>query len=152
MKKILPVVLTILCMLSLVACGGTEETKNSLVLTYDEADIIHVEMAFDAKEDVVTRITQNTTVDLSKFTEDQIAQLEQAADTSKVQFDKIKGVEYSRERKDNKLLEKIVIPTDKETLKAVIDAGLLPVEGNAGQLSVSKSKETMTKSGWKVKE
>ncbi len=152
MKKILPVVLTILCMLSLVACGGTEETKNALVLTYDEADIIHVEMAFDAKEDVVTRITQNTTVDLSKFTEDQIAQLEQAADTSKVQFDKIKGVEYSRERKDNKLLEKIVIPTDKETLKAVIDAGLLPVEGNAGQLSVSKSKETMTKSGWKVKE
>lgn len=152
MKKILPVLLTFLCMFTLVACGNGEETKNALVLTYDEADIIHIEMAFDAKDDVVTKITQNSVVNVSKFSEDQIAQLEALGDTSKEQFEKIKGTEYSRERKGDDLIETITIPADKETLNAVVDAGLLPVEGSADQLSISKTKETMVNNGWKVKE
>lgn len=61
------------------------------------------------------------------------------------------GIEYSTEQKDGKIIEKIVMPTDEETLEMMIDQGLLPVsDENITQLSLDATLENLENSGWTI--
>ncbi len=149
-RNLIAAVMAFILMLALTACGG-KEVQNALTMVQDQ-DIAHIEMSFDAKGDIITKITQTGTLDLSKLPEENIKQLEDTVAKASEQYAAIKGVEYSSEITDDKLVEVIVIPADKDTLKAVSDAGMLPIQGNASRLSLSKTKESLEKSGWTVKE
>lgn len=108
-------------------------------------------MSFDAKGDVVTKITQESVIDLSGYTDEMIDEINATVETAKETYAALDGVEYSCEEEDGKLVETIVIPTDKETLQNVVDQGLLPVDDeNVTQLSLKATTENLEDSGWTV--
>ena len=68
-------------MCGLTACSE-EEVQNAATATLAQ-DGMTMKMVFDAKGDVVTKITQDTTMDLTGFTEDQIAEVNSAVEAAK---------------------------------------------------------------------
>ena len=54
-------------------------------------------------------------------------------------------------REDGKLVERIVIPTDKDTLQTVVEQGLLPVDDeDVTQLSLKATTDNLEESGWTI--
>lgn len=153
MKKIRRYVLAwtllVLSIFSLTSCKRNKENVLTMEL---EQGAAHIELSFDAKGDYITKMTQTGKVDISSLSELQIKVMEDAAKKAEDQLSKIQGVEYSKEVKDGKLTEKIVVNTDKDTLEKVKEAGVLPIQGNSSKLSLKKTKEALGKNGWAVKE
>nr|WP_308000280.1 DUF1307 domain-containing protein [uncultured Merdimonas sp.] len=148
MKKLLCVLLSCLMISALTACGGEEEVKDAAVGTIEQNGVT-VTMRFDAAGDKITKITQESVVPIDGYTEEQIQAFRDAIEDATAAYEDIENVDYSWEETDTELTETIVIPTDKETLKAVIDAGLLPVSGdNVTELSLEQTKEGLENSGW----
>ena len=70
-KKVTATALAATMVLGMTACGGEKEVQGAAVATMEQ-DGVTVTMTFDAKGDTVTRITQESTIDLEGFTEEQI--------------------------------------------------------------------------------
>ena len=118
MKKQLCALMAGAVMLGLAACGGEEEVQNAATATLEQNGVT-MTMSFDAKGDVVTKITQESVIDLSGYTEEQIETLNATVDTAEETYAALENVEYSCEEEDGKLVERIVIPTDEDTLQEV---------------------------------
>lgn len=150
MKKQLCAIMVGAAMLGLTACGGTEEVKNAATATIEQNGVT-MTMSFDAKGDTVTRITQESVIDLSGYTDDQIDMLNSTVEAAEETYADIENVEYSCEEEDGKLVERIVIPTDEETLKVVVEQGLLPIDDeDATRLSLKATVDNLESSGWTV--
>ena len=149
MKKLVCILAMCIFMCGLTACSE-EEVQNAATATIEQ-DGMTMKMVFDAKGDVVTKITQETTMDLTGFTEDQIAEVNSAVEAAKENFGGIDGGEYTAEEKDGQLIETIVMPTDEDTLRVMIDQGILPVDNEElTQLSLDATVENLESSGWTV--
>lgn len=150
MKKLLCALLTGVVVLGLTACGGEEEVQGAAVATLEQNGVT-MTMTFDAKGDTVTRITQESTIDLSNFTEEQIEAVRTTVESAEDIYNELDGVEYSCEEQDGQLVEVIVIPTEGDTLQAVVEQGLLPVDNeNLTQLSLEATIENLESSGWTI--
>lgn len=150
MKKKLCAFMAGAAMLGLTACGGAEEVQNAATATMEQNGVT-MTMTFDAKGDMVTRITQESVIDLSGYTDDQIDMLDSTVEAAEETYADIENIEYSCEEEDGKLVERIVIPTDEETLKAVIEQGLLPIDDeDATRLSLKATVDNLESSGWTV--
>ena len=150
MKKQLCALMAGAVMLGLAACGGEEEVQNAATATLEQNGVT-MTMSFDAKGDVVTKITQESVIDLSGYTEEQIETLNATVDTAEETYAALENVEYSCEEEDGKLVERIVIPTDEDTLKEVVEQGLLPVDDeNVTQLSLEATGDNLERAGWTI--
>ena len=150
MKKKLCALLACTVMLGLSACGGEEEVKNAAVAKIEQ-DGVSMSMSFDAKGDTVTRITQESVIDISGFTEDQIAALDAAVASAEEIYAELDGVEYSTEQSDGQFVETIVIPTEGDILKAVVEQGILPVDNEElTELSLESTVDNLESSGWTI--
>ena len=150
MKKQLCALMAGAVMLGLPACGGEEEVQNAATATLEQNGVT-MTMSFDAKGDVVTKITQESVIDLSGYTEEQIETLNATVDTAEETYAALENVEYSCEEEDGKLVERIVIPTDEDTLKEVVEQGLLPVDDeNVTQLSLEATVDNLESAGWTI--
>lgn len=150
MKKQLCALMADAVMLGLAACGGEEEVQNAATATLEQNGVT-MTMSFDAKGDVVTKITQESMIDLSGYTEEQIETLNATVDTAEETYAALENVEYSCEEEDGKLVERIVIPTDEDTLKEVVEQGLLPVDDeNVTQLSLEATVDNLESAGWTI--
>lgn len=150
MKKKLCALLACTVMLGLSACGGEEEVKNAAVAKIEQ-DGVSMSMSFDAKGDTVTRITQESVIDISGFTEDQIAALDAAVASAEEIYAELDGVEYSSEQSDGQFVETIVIPTEGDILKAVVEQGILPVDNEElTELSLESTIDNLESSGWTI--
>lgn len=150
MKKKLCALLACTVMLGLSACGGEEEVKNAAVAKIEQ-DGVSMSMSFDAKGDTVTRITQESVIDISRFTEDQIAALDAAVASAEEIYAELDGVEYSSEQSDGQFVETIVIPTEGDILKAVVEQGILPVDNEElTELSLESTVDNLESSGWTI--
>ncbi|HIZ12517.1 MAG TPA: YehR family protein [Candidatus Mediterraneibacter stercorigallinarum] len=150
MKKQLCALMAGAVMLGLAACGGEEEVQNAATATLEQNGVT-MTMSFDAKGDVVTKITQESMIDLSGYTEEQIETLNATVDTAEETYAALENVEYSCEEEDGKLVERIVIPTDEDTLKEVVEQGLLPVDDeNVTQLSLEATVDNLESAGWTI--
>ena len=59
--------------------------------------------------------------------------------------------DFTAEEKDGQLIETIVMPTDEDTLRVMIDQGILPVDNEElTQLSLDATVENLESSGWTV--
>lgn len=106
-------------------------------------------MRFDAAGDEITKITQESSIPIEGYSQEQIQVFRDAIEDATAAYENIENVDYSWDETDSELKETIVIPTDEETLKAVIDAGLLPVSGdNVTKLSLEQTKEGLQDAGW----
>ncbi|HJA81855.1 MAG TPA: YehR family protein [Candidatus Mediterraneibacter intestinipullorum] len=150
MKKQLCALMVGAAMLGLTACGGGKEVQNAATATLDQNGVT-MTMSFDAKGDTVTKITQESVIDLSGYTEEQIDMLNSTVEAAEETYADLENVEYSCAEEDGKLVERIVIPTDEETLKAVIGQGLLPIDDeDATRLSLKATVDNLESSGWTV--
>lgn len=150
MKKKLCALLACTVMLGLSACGGEEEVKNAAVAKIEQ-DGVSMSMSFDAKGDTVTRITQESVIDISGFTEEQIAALDAAVASAEEIYAELDGVEYSSEQSDGQFVETIVIPTEGDILKAVVEQGILPVDNEElTELSLESTVDNLESSGWTI--
>ena len=99
----------------------------------------------------VTKITQESVIDLTGYTEEEIDAVNSTVEAAKEVYADLDGIEYSTEQKDGKIIEKIVMPTDEETLEMMSDQGLLPVsDENITQLSLDATLENLENSGWTI--
>lgn len=151
MKKSIKRVVSVLVMCALVAmlsaCGGKEESK-TCTLTQDGST---VEIKIDAKGDIITKWTQTSTLSTEGLGEEVVATLEAAIDQMKTTYGEYSNVEYSGSLSGNSFVEVIAIDmTDKDGVQKLVDAGLLPVEGNASKLSMKQTVENLEKSGYVV--
>ncbi len=150
MKKQLCALMVGAAMLGLTACGGGKEVQNAATATLEQNGVT-MTMSFDAKGDVVTKITQESVIDLSGYTEEQIDMLNSTVEAAEETYADLENVEYSCEEEEGKLVERIVIPTDEDTLQAVIEQGLLPIDNaDAKLLSLKATVDNLESSGWTV--
>ena len=132
---------------------GEEEVEDALVCTMEQSGMTFT-MRMDAKGDTVTNVEQETVVSTEGFTEDQIQQLRAAIEEAAAAYEAIEGTEYTTEEGDGEIREVITIPVaDEEVLKAVIEQGLLPVDGDdVSEISLEQTRESLEASGWTVEE
>ena len=150
MKKQLCALMVGAAMLGLTACGGGKEVQNAATATLEQNGVT-MTMSFDAKGDVVTKITQESVIELSGYTEEQIDMLNSTVEAAEETYADLENVEYSCEEEEGKLVERIVIPTDEDTLQAVIEQGLLPIDNaDAKLLSLKATVDNLESSGWTV--
>ena len=147
MKKIVCVLLSSLMLFTMTACGE-KEVKDAAVGTVEQ-DGVSITMRFDAAGDTITKSTQESVMPIEGYTEEQIQTIRDSIADAAATYEAIENVEYSSEETDTELREVIVIPTDEETLKTVVDAGLLPVsDENVTELSLEQTVEGLKEAGW----
>ena len=149
MKKLVCILAMCIFMCGLTACSE-EEVQNAATATIEQNGVT-MSMVFDAKGDTVTKITQESVIDLTGYTEEEIDAVNSTVEAAKEVYADLDGIEYSTEQKDGKIIEKIVMPTDEETLEMMSDQGLLPVsDENITQLSLDATLENLENSGWTI--
>lgn len=150
MKRHMCAVVAGAAVLCLTACGGEDEVRNAATATIEQNGVT-MTMSFDAKGDEVTRITQESVIDLSGYSEEMIDALNSTVESAEETYAEVEGVEYSCGQEDGKMVERIVIPTDKDTLRAAVEQGLLPVDDeDVTQLSLKATTDNLEAAGWTV--
>ena len=150
MKKQMCAIMAGAAVLCLTACGGGKEVQNAATATLEQNGVT-MTMSFDAKGDEVTRITQESVIDLSGYSEEMIDALNSTVESAEETYAEVEGVEYSCGQEDGKMVERIVIPTDKDTLRAAVEQGLLPVDDeDVTQLSLKATTDNLEAAGWTV--
>lgn len=150
MKKAAGILLAGCMVVGLAACGGGKEETTTCTL---EQNGVVIEMNLVAKGDKVTKLTQTSTINVEGYAEEQLDMLDATVESAKEAYGEIEGIEYSVETSDSEYVEKVVIPTDKDTLQAVVKAGLLPVDNeDVTELSLEATVSSLEESGWTVKE
>lgn len=151
MKKFLCTILASFILFSFTACG-TEPEEKSIILTLEEEGTT-VDYQLDAFDDTVQKITQTSTIDCSAFTEEQLSSVFDNAEQYTAAYEEIEGVTYSIETVDGDLVETITIDLTKvDSLQALSDSGLLPVESDADSISFEKTVENLKGLGMTEKE
>lgn len=150
MKRVVSMIAVCVMALGLMACGK-EEVKSAAVCKIEQNGV-PIEMVLDAKGDKITKINQTARISIEGFSEEQVNAIQETIDQAAAVYKEIEGVSYEIEQNDTDIAEKIIMNVeDKDTLKAVIDAGLLPVTGdNITQLSLKKTKESLESAGWTI--
>lgn len=137
-------------MFALTACKEEEEVKGAGKASIEQNGVTTT-MTFDAKGDTITRVTQESVMSIEGLTEEQLQIIRDAVTDAEKEYADISSLEYTTEEKDGQFVETIVIPTDEETLKAVVAAGILPVSGDdVTELSLEQTKESLGDAGWTV--
>lgn len=147
-KKLITMFLLVCMALAAVGCGAAKKQTATCTIEQNGAK---VQMDLEAEGDKIVKLTQTSTVPLDGITDEIMEAVDQEIEAAKERFEGIDGVTYSSDKTDTELKEVIVINTDKETLKAVTEKGLLPVEGNTDSLSLEATKKSLEKNGWTVK-
>lgn len=143
-------ILLTLCLVFTVfaGCGKKEQSATCTI----EQNGAKVEMVLDAEGDKVVKLTQTTVVPLEGLDEDTAAVLEETLKQYEEIYAAYDSVKYEHEQSDTELKETVAIDLeDKDELKELSDAGLLPIEGDADTISLKKSKEALEEAGWTVK-
>ncbi len=150
MKKIVSMILVCIMAMSLMACGG-KEVEDAAVCTMEQNGVT-ITMALDAKGDTITKIKQSSTISIEGYSEADVETLQATIDQAAEAYKDIDGVEYSIDQKDTQIVENINMNVgDKDTLKAVVDGELLPVDDkNVTKLSLKATAEALEASGWTV--
>lgn len=154
LSKKAALLLTLCLMFTVFAgCGKKEQSATCTI----ERNGVAIEMVLDAEGDKVTKMTQTTISPLEGLDEDTAAELEEMeleemlkqCEENYAAYD---SVTYEYELSDTEMKETVAIDLeDKDELKELSDAGLLPIEGDADTISLKKNKEALEEAGWTVK-
>ena len=145
MKKLFSLILAAILVCSFAACSKKDAKSVTLTL---EASGVLTEYSMEADGDIVHTITQTTTMDCTGFVEEQFNIIDEAVAQYQALYDAIEGVTYNVEVSDTAMVETLIIDaTNAETLKALSEQGLMPVE-YGDFISLDKTVETMTADGW----
>lgn len=140
----------VMTMTVLAGCGNKQQQTATCTLKDPDSGLIN-EMILEAEGDTVTKLTQTNTVSLEGWTEEQLAYLDENVKAIEEQYNEIEGTQYTSSVTGTEFKEIIEIAMDnKDTLKAVTEKGLLPVEGSTERISFESTKKNLTDLGWTV--
>ncbi len=150
MKKLITILLSVIMVMSMVACGGAEQT---VTLTHEENGLSYV-YTLKAKGDAVKEINQKTTVDLTQFTSDIIATLDKACEESEELYGELSSATYSVNKTDDKMVETIILDvSNADNIKELADAGTMGLDvENADVVSLAKTIKNLEDMGFTVVE
>ena len=154
MKKAVRILSICFALILLAGCGSK---PTSFIATLQGADGTVSEMHFQGAGDKVEQVTQTTTLDISAFGEAEQGFMDGLlADAKAEMAQKIgdtEGVTHEINVVENAIVETITIDTtNKETIKKLSDAGILPIEGNASRLSMKATKKALQDAGYTITE
>lgn len=160
MKKIIGLVLIVLM---LVGCSSGSKADTSkvkegvLVATLENGPIKMVQTYDGDKEkDILTKMVQTSTIDLSALTQDQKDKLEKDIEVVKEQYSKIKGATYTFEIKDNKATEVVTLSLEGDALQDVVKnkvmVGMEDTDQTYSHVSYKLTLENLKKQGFTVEE
>lgn len=145
MKKLILICSLLVLMLALVACGSGEESITGRL----SQESINIDMTLTAKDDVVTRLVQDSEMDLSAYTDEQKEQVRKLVEDAKVQFDGVEGVTYTSSEENDKLVENIDINITEDNFEALKEKGIIPLDNpEADYISLESTKENLQQAGW----
>ena len=150
MKKITGILVACILVLGLSACKA--ELKEDVGACTIEQNGVSIRMSFDAEGDKIVKVKQESVINMEGYTDEDKAMIQESVEQMAESYSGLEGVSYNIEENGEELTEKIEMNVgDKETLKAVIKAGLLPVDDeNVEKLSLEKTLEGLGSSGWTV--
>ena len=150
MKKLISILLTVIMVMSMVACGGTEQT---VTLTYEENGLSY-EYTMTAKGDVVKKITQKATIDLTQFPSESIGTFDETREETEKIFDKLSSATYTVDESDDEIVETIVLDVSSaDKIEELTDAGVLEFDvDNANIISLEKTIQNLEALGFTVVE
>lgn len=149
MRKIVSLIL--ICMLAIAGMGCGNTKKQTAVCTISDSGYgLEQEMILEAEGDVVHTITQTMSLNLSVYTEEQVAVLSENMEERQEIYESIDGIVYEYEMKDNYIREKIIIDlTDEKTKERLQENQLLVIEGNEDKISLKETVKSLG-TGWTV--
>lgn len=149
MKKIMSFLFAVILLVSLTACN---QAKTTTVTLHIEDSGILGQYVLEAEDNVVQKITQTTTMDCTGFVEEQFAIIEESIANYKAIYAAIDGVTYDVEVTETSMVETMIVDaTNQETLKALSEQGLMPME-EGDYIALDKTVESMCAEGWVVAE
>lgn len=151
MKKLFALLLTGIAILSLTACGGdTASETQTMTLSVEGIEITYQMVAED---DIIQTLTQTSTLNKQAYTVADVAAFEASFAEYEAIYSNIEGVAYETQSTDAALVETITMDvSNPDTIKALAEAELLPVDGSTRKLSLSATVETLQEQGWIVVE
>lgn len=127
-----------------------KDTLNSITCT-TEQNGAKVKMVLEAEGDLAVKMTQTTVVPLEGMDETTLTMMQDALKEYEQIYAAYDNVKYSYKQSETELREVVEIDLqDADGIKALSEAGLLPLEGDANKISLEKSRETLEASGWTV--
>lgn len=149
MKKLLCVLLSVVMLFTMVACGGKSQTA---ILTYEQNGVT-MKYTLESKGDIIHTITQTSTIDGSVYTEEQLAVIEDSISQYQALYEQIKGVTYSTDVEGSVFVETIEIDASNETTITTLSSqGLLPIDGSSANISLEKTVKNLVSQGWVLQE
>lgn len=150
MKKIRYVIAAMLIISALVVGCGSKEPQ-SATFTINQSGV-EMEMVVDAEGDKITKLTQTSTLDLSAYSEDQIAAIEAEVDKASTEYKDTDGVSYNSETSGGILTETVEISINDDNLGDIISQGIVPIDGDddVDYLSFDATRESLADAGWTV--
>ena len=139
-RSISAVLLCCVLVAMLAGCGKKEET----VTVRMEQNGVVMEITMDATNDVIT---------ISGLDEETMAGLEATIKATEDTYAAYEKVDYKMEKTGDSLIETITIDmSDSATVKALADAGLMPVSGNSDRISLKLTVQGFKDQGYTVVE
>jgi uncharacterized lipoprotein YehR (DUF1307 family) len=143
----------VLMLVFLTSCGGGKEQTATFLMDNSDTMGVHVEMVVNAKGDKIMDITQTSVMKLEMYPEEQIEQLRMMSAMIEETCNEIDGATYTVTETEEEYKEVVELNVgNKDTLKAIVEAELLPVEGGTDQLSFKGTKENLVDYGWVLEE
>lgn len=148
MRRMAAAVLALGMALALTACGGKEQT-----VTYrgeTETGGIHTNdtMTFTAKGDKIVSMKEETEFDLSSFSEEEQAQMEENLATIVEQSNAVDGVTCSGSLADGKYTIKLEVDTTGDALTKLSEMGVVAIQGDGNGLSLKLTASGLENQGY----
>lgn len=150
MKRIVACLLAVGMVLSIAACGGSEQSV-TLKTTQDVYGISMTDtMTLNAKGDTVQELKEVLEVDLADFSDDQKAAVKDQYDAFVDMYNAVDGCTASGSLGDTSYTISITVDCTGNALNELNSQGLMAITGNGGRISLKASQQELEKQGYTV--
>lgn len=146
MKKTILLILALVLIVSLAACGGQEQT---LTASIEQAGTT-TRMEFKAKKDVVSDISQVTKLDTAALDEQTLLIVENSVSGLEELIAPIVGADYSIKYEGDILVESFIFDLTTADLDELSNNGLLNLDRESDYISISLTEENLKSNGWTI--
>lgn len=151
-KKLFGVLLTVCMLASVVAgCGKDSQTATYTMTQETNGLTLTDTMKLDAEGDVIQKITETVTIDMTECDETAQEAMIAAYDELAGTYSEVEGVECTGSAKDGIYTLNIKIDATGDAIENLSAQGLMTIQGGSGALSFEETCDALVNSGYEVK-
>lgn len=151
LRKMLVVVATLVMAFALTACGKEQSVTYRMEQSQSGITMVD-EVTFDAKGDVIQKMTEKITMDTSALDDATREQINAVYDEMVAMYEGIEGVECTTEVGDTSYTMNVVIDTTGSAVEELSSMGLLEIEGSTDGISLKATQESFEATGYTLVE